>query len=35
MTAEDWKRMRIVCLIGAGILTLAATAISLYLEMKE
>jgi len=35
MTVEDWKRLRIACLIGAGVLTLAATAISLYIEMKE
>ena len=35
MTTEDLKRLRIICLIGAGVLTLAATAISLYIEMKE
>jgi len=35
MTVEVWKRLRIECLIVAGVLTLAATAISLYIEMKE
>lgn len=35
MTTEDLKRLRIILLMSAGFLTLIATAISLYIEMKE
>lgn len=35
MSVEELKRLRLMLLIGAGLLTFCATVISLYIEMKE